>query len=178
MKFSALIFFLLLSQLCFGQSLTVNFNGGEDLEMAVKKALVQLIKSDGALTQKYQEQMDKAFDFLDPEDPRRISASDMENLGDWSLSLWKPSMSFRFGQGNITCANDEEIASYEMGTMLAGFDTSYKREATYGFWSSVSYTYHLCEDDNGKVSKSLLHINHKKWIQQELVEDILGFYQN
>jgi hypothetical protein len=166
---------LITSSMVLGQTLSYTFSEGVDLEAAVKNGVVGLIKGDLSLSKKYQDQMDKAFDFLDPEDPRRISASDLENLGDWSLSLWKPSSSFRMGQGNITCDSDEEIASFEYGTMLVGFDTSYKRESVYGFWSSVTFSYNFCEDSQGKITKSTLDVTHNKWIQQELVEDILGY---
>lgn len=169
---------LLISSATLSQSSTYNFGAQVDLENAVKNAVITLIKSDSGLTQKYQQHMDKAFDFLDPEDPRRIDASNMDNLQDWSLSLWKPSSSFRMGQGNITCDSDAEFASYEMGTMLVGFDTSYKRESTYGFWASVGFTFNFCEDEQGQITKSTLDITHRKWLGQEVVDDILGYYEN
>jgi hypothetical protein len=151
---------------------------GENAEL--KKAIADHVKMDAGLTKDYTDKMNEAFDFLDPEDPRRINAVDIANLGDWSLSLWVPSRSFRYGQGDYTfCDDPKETASYDMGTVLAGFDTSYKREQTYGFWGVFSYktdTCDVCVDETcseTKVTRSRTDIKFTKWVNAEQVDILL-----
>lgn len=162
--------------LCFSQTLEIDLKQGTQLDEALKTAVVSLVKGDVQLAQNYSFQMDKAFDFLDPEDPRRQAAADIDNLGDWSLNLWTPTHSFRYGQGDQSvCADETEIASTDFGTLLVGFDTSYKREETYGFWASINYFYIWCEKSDGTVGNSKVEVTFKKWISQETVSQILGF---
>lgn len=151
---------------------------GSDAEL--KKAIADHVKNDVALAKEYSLKMDKAFDFLDPDDSRRISAADITNLGDWSLSLWTPSRSFRYGQGDYTfCDDPKETASYDTGTVMAGFDTSYKREEIYGFWAIFSYqidTCEVCTDDTcseTKVTRTRTDVKFKKWVTQEQVDVLL-----
>lgn len=169
-----LAFSLVFSTSVMGQSLTMEVDPAMKFEDALKGAVVKLVKDNPSLATSYVEMMDKAFDFLDPEDPRRINASDIANLGDYSLSQWIPSHSFRYGQGDYSyCDIDSELASFDMGTALVGFDTSYKREETYGFWAVYSYTYDSCEDDQGVINKARLRLEHVKWMDSEAVSQLL-----
>lgn len=159
----------------------VDPNNANEYSTLHKQNIVSLIKKEESLTKKYKEQMDLAYDYLDPEDPIRLSASDMENLGDWSLSLWTPSGSFRIGGGDHSlCQDPNKYASFDAGTMLVGFDTSYKRESVYGFWALVSYTYNYCHDDNepNQIGRGQLEITHRKWVPVEKVDDLLNYFEN
>lgn len=167
---------LLFTNNLFAQSITFEVAPDAKMEDAVKEAVVKLVKQEATLSQKYSENMDKAFDFLDPEDPRRIDAADVANLGEYSLSSWIPSHSFRFGQGDYTfCDMDKEMASFDMGTVLVGFDTSYKREETYGFWAVYSYAYDWCESDSDEptTTKARIRLEHKRWVSAEAVSQLL-----
>ena len=180
-KAAATLFLLTLTSV-WGQTITLEVSPEKKIEDAVKEAVVKLVNSDSALAQKYTESMDLAFDFLDPEDPRRISAADISNLGDYSLNTWIPSHSFRYGQGDYEfCNGEEEIASYDMGTVIVGFDTSYKREETYGFWAVYSYSYDWCEADSFDSAdpesetgtKARIRLEHMKWVSSEAVSQLL-----
>lgn len=152
------------------QTLEISVPNGEEMQESLKRAVIELVKSDAGLSAEYQKKMDEAFDFLDPEDPRRINASDLDNLQTWSVSPWTPSHSFRYGQGDYNfCTNPDEVASYDMGTVIVGFDTSYKREETYGFWAVYYYEYNWC-DVNDQTTKAKMTITHKKWVPRDQVD--------
>lgn len=177
MKAQGLAALMLLSlNSIFAQSVTIEVAPDKKLEDALKEAVVTLVKQDPQLGQEYSKSMDKAFSFLDPEDDRRIDAANVANLSEYSLSQWIPSHSFRFGQGDYSfCDMDSEMASYDMGTVLTGFDTSYKREETYGFWAIYSYAYDFCETDSDEpvVTKARIRVEHKKWVSEEAVSQLL-----
>lgn len=176
MRFKVAAFVLLSIPSLFAQSLTTDVAPEVKIEDALKQAVVVLINGEATLAQKYKESMDEAFSFLDPEDPRRINASELSNLGEYSLSTWIPSHSFRFGQGDYSyCDMNTELASFDMGTVVVGFDTSYKREETYGFWAVYSYSYDWCETDEQepKVTKARVRLEHKKWLSEQTVSELL-----
>jgi len=174
----ALIIFALMGINTFANSqptIELTFQGKLELDDTLKKSIVKLIKGNTDLSSSYSTSMDQAFDFLDPQDPRRMGASDIANLEEYSVSTWKPISSFRIGQGDSTlCDSEDQIASYEHGSILIGFDTSYKREQTYGFWASAFYTYDYCEsEDFSEMKKSRLRLTFNRWISSTEVDLLL-----
>lgn len=154
-------------------TLSSTFASSVFFEADLKQSILKNVKETPALAAEYSKKMDQAFDFLDPDDPRRMDASDINNLQDYSLSLWVPSHSFRMGQGDYElCSDSEELASSDYGTVVVGFDTSYKREEVYGFWAVYSYSYLYCEKDD-QITKSKTILEFKRWLSQEQVELIL-----
>ena len=177
MRLSAVVTLVLLSiSSTFAQSITLEVAPDSDIKDSIKAAVVKLVKGEATLAQEYSKSMDQAFSFLDPEDPRRINASDIANFDEYALSTWIPSHSFRFGQGDYTyCDMETETASFDMGTVLVGFDTSYKREETYGFWAIYSYYYDWCESDSEEpvATKARIRLEHNKWLSEEVVSELL-----
>jgi hypothetical protein len=173
MKHTILAVAIILFSSAFAQQTSVTIQGKTSLKEALKKAVVKMVKSESALKSYYVTAMDDAFSFLDPEDPVRQSAHDIENLGDYSLSTWHPRGGFRYGQGDYDlCSTPREVASVEFGTSLVGFDTSYKREQTYGFWSVVRYFYNFCEKD-GEITRARIDVEHLKWLDSKAVDGLL-----
>lgn len=163
----------ILCSLSFAQGGTIII-GEHDFDETLKEEIVKAVKATPEMAKYYSEAMDEAFNFLDPDDPRRMSVSDIENLGAYSLSLWKPSSSFRIGQGDFSlCTDDEDLASYDLGTVLVGFDTSYKREQVYGFWAVFQYEYNWCEKEDGTVTKTRINLTFTKWLSSLDVTSIL-----
>jgi len=147
--------------------------GDHNFNDALKEEIVKLVKSQTQLANYYSQAMDEAFDFLDNEDPRRIDAREVENLSTYSLSVWTPSHSFRYGQGDYSlCQQPEEVASFDFGTIMVGFDTSYKREETYGFWAVLSYEYNWCEIE-GSTTKGKINLRFTKWLSASEVTGVL-----
>ena len=142
-----------------------------DTDKEAAKMIVELVKS-SSLRAQYEKQMHEAFDFLDEE--WRTDLASADNLEVFKLSQWSPSSSFRLGQGDYDFCNiDTEVAGYHHKTQLVGFDTSYKRETTYGFWGNFSVNVDWCQDENDQETKSRITIEFNKWIDADTVYNIL-----
>lgn len=147
--------------------------GEHNFNDSLKEKIVKLVKSQPKLASYYSQAMDEAFNFLDNQDPRRINARDIKNLATYSLSVWTPSHSFRYGQGDYSlCQGPNEVASFDFGTIMVGFDTSYKREETYGFWAVLNYEYNWCEIE-GSTTKGRISLRFTKWLSEREVAGIL-----
>ena len=137
----------------------------------VAKLVVELVKTTALRTQ-YEKHMEEAYDFIDAEWRADITSAD--SLETLALSQWTPSSSFRIGQGDYEfCDMEKEYASYNYQTKLIGFETSYKRETTYGFWGSFSVNVDWCTDDNEKETKSRIQVKFNKWIDATTVDALL-----
>ncbi|MCP4911809.1 MAG: hypothetical protein GY909_01725 [Oligoflexia bacterium] len=175
MKTIALLLMFFIGPLTFGQSLRLDlFYNKKDLDSAVKYAVVTLIRINPELSKNYEEQMDLTLSHLEPDDYRRIEGANTAFLFEGMLSLWTPSVKYVPYKGSLACNSEMEISSYKKGTMLVGFETRYLGETTYGFWSSVEFTYNFCESIQGNVEQAEIQVTHKRWIKQELVEELLG----
>jgi hypothetical protein len=147
------------------------FAGSVNTNEEAAKLIVELVKTT-SLKSDYEKLMNEAFDFLD--DEWRAELSSVDALDTYSLSQWTPSTYGRVGQGDFEfCNMDSELASYEYSTQVVGFDTSYKRETTYGFWGSFAVNLDWCEGDAGET-KSRVRVIFNKWIDAATVGALLN----
>lgn len=147
------------------------FKGEFDTNEEAAKLIVELIKKT-ELKKDYERQMNEAFDFLD--DEWRTDLASVNNLDVFKLSQWTPTSYFRMGQGDYEfCDIDKEVAAYHYQTQLVGFDTSYKRENTFGFWGNFSVNLDWCEGELEENTRSRLRVKFNKWIDAATVESLL-----
>ena len=137
--------------------------------------VVEIIKKNPSLAKAYTDQMKSAFDFLDPE--RRDAAAHIDGLGTYSLSKWTPTSAGRIGWSpEGFCNNETEDTVQASGRFIVGFDTSYKREQTYGFWAIFDYGSETCEnfaDETVGTLRDRTKLTFVRWVKAEEVYNIL-----
>lgn len=167
---------LLISLICTGllanQAISTErvFNNKTATNKLAAILIVDLVKTTSLKTD-YEKFMLEAYDFLPPE--FKIPNSKVENLEPSSLSQWTPNSYFSIGRGDYElCDINTEEASVKSETQLVGFDTSYKRGVTYGFWGNFTVDTDWCEL-NGTVTKSRVRVTFNKWIKAAAVDALL-----
>jgi hypothetical protein len=145
---------------------------GFESDRAVEKAaIVELIKSEASLSSYYNQEMKEYYDFLDPSQIPTVSELTVDGISPWNVSSY-----FRFGQGDYElCDINTEEASYNYSTFIVGFNTSYKREETYGLWAVVSVNWDWCNDIEtlDKTTKERLVVSFSKWIDSDQVSQLI-----